>query len=105
MRVWSTRLKAASMARVLTSCRTTTTSLEERIGRTSLFSTGTGALVCRGRFCRELRRLVQERPQERHSPLDVERGAYPGQRQAELDERDRHRRLHPRDDGVRVEHA
>ena len=40
--------------------------------------------------------------QQLHASLDVERRSDPGERQAELDERDRHGRPHADDDGFRV---
>src|SRR5689334_12769896 len=45
------------------------------------------------------------RVQQRHPFLHIERGAHARQREAELHQRDRDRRLHPDDDGVGIEHA
>ena len=47
--------------------------------------------------------LLDALPQQLHAALDVQRGADAGQRQAELDQRDRDRRPHADDDGFGIE--
>src|SRR5262249_29143292 len=44
-------------------------------------------------------------PDELHAAFDVQRGPHAGERQAELDQRDRHGRPHSDDDGLGVEDA
>src|SRR6185436_6505080 len=94
--VWSTRPNASSTAHLLTACRASTTSSDDRIWTTSL--TVVGIFDLRSR--RSERSLEQ-----RHAAFDVERRADAVQRQPELDERDRHGGLHADDDRLGVEDA
>src|SRR5690606_11653472 len=64
------------------------------IGRTSAALSATGPPDRRDSFA-----------DQRHASLDIERRLHTGQRQAELDERDRHGRTHADDDRLRVENA
>src|SRR6185503_10051065 len=81
--VCSTRLKPRSMARLRTICRALTTSSPLRTGNVS-------ASLAIGGLARPLHGLAQEG----QSRVDVQRRANPGQRQAELDQRDGDRRPH-----------
>src|SRR6187397_2814976 len=83
--VWSTRLKPSSFVRRRTACRAMTTSWSVRTGRMSAFKTGIG------------RNLGDGRPQSLHPELDVQRGVHAGEREPQLDQRDRDVRLHPDD--------
>src|SRR5262249_37967783 len=91
--VWSTRLSPASTARERATCRALTTSSEVRTSRRSLLG-GIFGLRFEARLLNQL-----------HSPLDVQRRLDPGQRQAELDQRDGHGRAHADDDRFGVEDA
>src|SRR5512139_3002351 len=93
--VWSTSEKRSSWARRRTSCRTSTTSASEPIATVSSFRTG---MQSSSRAAPPSR----ARPEERHPLLHVEGGPDAVQGEAELDEGDRHRRLHADDDGLRV---
>src|SRR4030095_10074357 len=93
--VWSTRLKPMETAHSRTTCRTATTSSCPEIGRGSRLRTATRPLGLPHRVAgvgpaiRPLR-LPQRAADQRHALLDVERRADARQRQAELDQRDRH---------------
>src|SRR5687767_11075852 len=88
--VWSTRLNFSSCVSRRTVPRASTMSCSERTGTTSERVTGIGSFGVAA-------------AQELHAALDVERGPDAGERQPELDQRDRDRRLHPDDHGARVE--
>src|ERR1700733_5199717 len=92
--VWSTRLKPSSAAHLRTAWRTRTTSVSDRAGRVSLFSTA----IAVGPSLRPRRHAKQS-----HAALDVERRSHAGQGQAQFHEGDGHGRLHADDDGFRVQ--
>src|SRR5262249_27929057 len=82
--VCSMRLKPSSTAHVLTTCRTTTMSCEERTG--SVSSTGIAVTVAVA--------TGERRTEQRHAFVHVETGTHAGKRQTELDERDGHGGTH-----------
>src|SRR5262245_65604212 len=86
--VWSTRLKPSAAACSRTTCRIRTMSSGERIGIATGSLGITCAQACGGSRSAHAQPLVQQR----HALLDVERGMHALERQAELDQRDRHRR-------------
>src|SRR5690348_3881891 len=88
------RLKPISIARLRTCWRTRTTSSAVRTAADSLRSTSKPVL-----------RAVDQATNEGEPLVDIERGVDPGQSQAELHQRDRHRRLHADDHGDGVEDA
>src|SRR5262249_23179964 len=90
--VCSTRVKPTATAASRTVWRTRTTSSWVRIGMRSL------------RASPGLLPLLERRLDELHALLDVEGGAHPGEREPELHEGDRHRRLHAHHHRLRVEH-
>src|SRR5687768_13389994 len=94
--VCSTRLKPSSTAKLRTRWRTLTTSAPWFTDSVSVFVAG----------IRETRDVMTgDFAKENHAPLDVEGGAYAGQRKAELDEGDGDGRLHADDHRLRIEHA
>src|SRR5580704_12251049 len=90
--VWSTRLNPASCASFRTTCRTATISCSVRIGSVSLLMTATVCLLAVTRFAQVF-----------HAAIDIQRRLYTLQRQTQLDERNRNRRLHANNDCFGVE--
>src|SRR5690349_17354559 len=97
--VCSTREKPSSWANLRTAWRARTMSCSVLRGSTSVFVIDgivvSLLLVAGG----------HGGTQDAHAPLDVEGGLDAGQREAQLDERDRDGRLHADQDGGRVEDA
>src|SRR5215471_4736783 len=92
--VWSTRLRPCATANSRATCRTRTTSSDDLIVIVSSFTTAIAVLLlCAGAL------------KQAHALLNVERGAHSRQREAQLDQRDGHRRAHPDDYRFRVQHA
>ena len=94
--VWSTRLKPSSTAQPRTDCRTA----HDVLGRAERAASQLAARPASAR----------SRPRERRGAAPCPRSTLsavrtPGQRQPELDERDRDRRPHADDDRLGVEHA
>src|SRR5262249_8773297 len=92
--VWSTRLRPVSTASVRVSCRTLTTSSEERISGRSLFPVGILGLG-----------LVETDRDQIHAALDIQRRLYARERKAKLHQRDCDRRPHAHHHGVGIEDA
>src|SRR3984957_2470384 len=86
-------LKSAAMATARTAWRARTTSSWSRIGSVSSFSTDT-----------RLSLIVNNLPDQGEALVHVERGADAGQREAELDERNRDSGLHADHHGGGIEH-
>src|SRR6185503_2217141 len=92
--VCSTRLKPTSIARLRTACRALTTSSPLRTGNVSR-SLAIGRLI----------RSRQQLAHQNQARIEVQCSADARQRQAELDQRDRDRRTHADDHGLRIEDA
>src|SRR5688500_3423568 len=103
--VWSTRLNPSSMASARTCCRTTTMSFAVRTGSRSFLRTDIGVpAIGEGPLFQTIGR-VEQRAQQCHAALDVERRSNAGERKAELHEGNRHGGLHAGDHRVRVQDA
>src|SRR4029450_1362504 len=92
--VCSTRLKPTSIARLRTTCRALTTSSPLRTGNVSSSLAIDGFVRTREHFAHQSQ-----------ARIDVHCRANAGQRQAELDQRDRDCRAHADDHGLRIEDA
>src|SRR5919108_3636591 len=92
--VWSTRLKPISTARMRTTWRTTTMSVEERTG--SVSSSGIANTVAAAR---------ERRAKKLHALVDVQARPNARQGQAQLHQRDGNRGSHADHDRLGVEHA
>src|SRR6185503_7164519 len=92
--VWSTSESPAAIARSRTACRKRTTSSPLRMGSSSSSLSGVSIKP----------QSLESFLQQRHAPLDVERGAHALEVQAQLHERDRHGGAHAHDHRARVEH-
>src|SRR3954452_19865025 len=92
--VCSTRMNTSSCAHARTAYRAATTSASERTGAVSLRSSAMAVLLHAG---------VQRRAKQLHASLNIQSGPYAGQREAQLHQRDRYRRLHPDDHRFGIE--
>src|SRR6476659_4559236 len=91
--VWSTSENLSSCVSLRTCCLASTMSCSERSGAWPLAFGVIGSV--RGYLP----------AQQRHAAFDVQRGRDAGQRQAELDQRDRDGRLHAHENRLRAEDA